>query len=100
MPKQHHIPVNEQDRLAREAFAAYCDLFGDVAEHHLVSPRLVERIYARQRDVPPGLALEAAARMRALADASGIVRYGQLPEWLNDWADWCDENPRPQTAKR
>ena len=81
---QHTNPVSEADRQARAAFRAYALHFQETRITAGlpvdIAPRTYDRIVARKRDVPPGIARELA----------GIIRQEMVtaydPRKLDGWA--------------
>ena len=85
MPAQDHAtPVNEADRQARAAFRQYTLHFQNAQITRALpvelNPRTFDRIFAGKRDVPPGVALEMAAKVRADTD---LARH---PDRQDGWA--------------
>lgn len=85
MPTDHATPVNDLDRAARGAFA---QLVGEVgalyaADLFGVDHRTIGRIAAGRRDVPPGLAREAARRIPEIGGDLGCQQIDALNAWAN-----------------
>lgn len=83
--RQHHIPVNDLDAAAREAFSACANAY-DIAEVHGISPRTVERIAAGKRDVPPRLAREVGEHVRGRIERREML----IDEWSGALIAWAD----------
>ncbi|MEO9625902.1 MAG: hypothetical protein ABJF09_00670 [Qipengyuania citrea] len=91
--RDHTTPVSEADRQARAAFKAYTLHYQQAmitrAYPVQASPRTLDRIFSGQRDVPPGIARELAAKIRADTD---LARH---PDRRDGWADaldlWADD---------
>jgi len=93
--RDHTTPISEADRQARAAFKAYTLHYQQtvIARAYPVqaSPRTLDRIFSGQRDVPPGIARELAAKIRADTDlARHPDRRDGWADALDLWADDCD----------
>lgn len=102
MPAQDHAtPVSEADRQARAAFREYTLHYQNATVTRAypvdASPRTLDRIFAGKRDVPPGIAREMAAKIRADTD---LARHPDRQEgWataLELWAEDCAARRLPR----
>jgi hypothetical protein len=85
MPDHFATPANDLDRAARGAFHQVVDELGAqrTAQMFDVNRRTVDRIYKGERDVPPGLARDIAARI----DEIGPDIHAWHADALTAWAD-------------
>jgi hypothetical protein len=77
------------DAAARAAFRRACNRFGGyeaVATVQGVSQRTMERMYARKRTVPPGLARELARLLRAIEPHRAAEQDAIDADALEQWA--------------
>ncbi len=95
-------PLSEADRQARAAFKAFSDHYrlgrGARVRPLDLAPRTFERIYSGARDVPPGIARELAAMIRADTD------LGRHPDRQDGWATalelWAQDCAERHTARK
>lgn len=98
MPKDHSQPINEADRQARAAFSHFAkwlyrnDPFGQLPID--MDPRTWQRIARGERDVPPGVARELAAYIRAQIPAWDWATVISWAEAFELWADDCEQRSK------
>lgn len=98
--RRHRVPVNEVDRQARAAIAAYARWRAKELRETTplldMNPRTLQRIVAGKRDVPPRAAREVSAKIRH--DMVTATNRAELEDWataMDRWAQECEDRQRP-----